>query len=983
MRCLVFVFLFFLSVKASGQQPAYLPDEAANKWADSVLNSLTNDERIAQLMIVRLSSIDLKTRQVTFYDEKVTALVNQYNIGGICLFQGGPAKQAGMLNALQKTAKTPILVSMDAEWGVGMRILDSVLPLPKQMMLGAIKDESIIYKYGQVVARQCKRMGIHVNYAPVVDINNNPNNPVINDRSFGEDKYKVARFGIQYMKGMQDMGVMACAKHFPGHGDVGVDSHYDLPVINKTKEQLDSLELYPFRQIFDAGIGSAMIAHLFIPAIDNRPNRATSLSKANVTDLLRHELNFQGLTFTDALEMQGVKKFFPNSESSVESLIAGNDMLCLPDSVPESIRKIKEAIDSNKLSWDDINIHCRKVLIAKYKYGLNKLTPVIIENIATDLNSEIQAMTKTIAENAITLLSKSNNDFFPLEIPVTDNSGNIAYLAVGINSDNTITKRMRNEYNAAVFYYDNNNKDVNAIKKLYDSIALSYKKIVIGIHNMSRSNALNFGLSTQAISLINELEQKTNAIIFIFGNAYSVKNFCNARNLVLCYEDNAVIQNAAADMLKGTIPYKGVLPVTVCENFKFGFGLTAKHSCIPYNNPNQAGINPMMVCRIDSIAEDAIARKAMPGCVVLVAKDGGIVFEKAYGNYANNSTDAVSIESVYDVASVTKICATTISVMKLYDEGKIDLSRKLVDYLPSVKGTNKEFLTIEKLLLHQAGLVPFIPFYKETLDSAGNPLNTLYRDEWNDSFSIRVAEKLFIRNDWKDTIFKRILESPVNNGGKYVYSDNDFIFLGMVIEKITGMPLDEYVKMKFYKPLSLGSTGFLPKKNIAKKRIVPTEDETIFRRQLLQGDVHDPGAAMLGGIAGHAGLFSNVYDVAVIMQMLLNGGTLNGKRYLHKETVDLFTGYQSKTSRRGYGFDKPEKDNATRPEPYPAKAASSKTFGHLGFTGTCAWADPDKNLVFVFLSNRVNPAVNDIFSKLNIRTKIYETIYQSLPKKYF
>ncbi len=217
-----------------------------------------------------------------------------------------------MLNALQKTAKTPILVSMDAEWGVGMRILDSVLPLPKQMMLGAIKDESIIYKYGQVVARQCKRMGIHVNYAPVVDINNNPNNPVINDRSFGEDKYKVARFGIQYMKGMQDMGVMACAKHFPGHGDVGVDSHYDLPVINKTKEQLDSLELYPFRQIFDAGIGSAMIAHLFIPAIDNRPNRATSLSKANVTDLLRHELNFQGLTFTDALEMQGVKKFFPN-----------------------------------------------------------------------------------------------------------------------------------------------------------------------------------------------------------------------------------------------------------------------------------------------------------------------------------------------------------------------------------------------------------------------------------------------------------------------------------------------------------------------------------------------------------------------------------------------------------------------------------------------------------------------------------------------
>jgi beta-N-acetylhexosaminidase len=342
-------------------------------------------------------------------------------------------------------------------------------------------------------------------------------------------------------------------------------------------------------------------------------------------------------------------------------------------------------------------------------------------------------------------------------------------------------------------------------------------------------------LSSQTISLVNELQQKTNAITFIFGNAYSVKNFCNARNLVLCYEDNAVIQNTAADLLKGIIPYKGELPVTVCENFKFGYGLTAKHSCIPYNNPNQAKINPQMVCRIDSIAADAIARKAMPGCVVLVAKDGGIVFEKAYGNYTYNSADAVSIESVYDVASVTKICATTISVMKLYDEGKIDLSRKLVDYLPSVKGTNKEFLTIEKLLLHQAGLVPFIPFYKETLDSAGNPLNTLYREERNDSFSIRVAEKLFIRNDWKDSIYKSILESPVNNGGKYVYSDNDFIFLGMVIEKITGMPLDEYVKRNFTNRFLLHQPGFYQKKISLKKESFQQKMKLFFAASFYRG----------------------------------------------------------------------------------------------------------------------------------------------------
>jgi len=377
--------------------------DAANQWADSVLNSLSKEQRIAQLMVVRLSSYNPTTKTPIYYDSLVASLVNKYNIGGICLFQGYPVKQAAMINELQGLAKTPILVCIDAEWGVGMRITDSVLSLPHQMMLGALQDSNIIYRYGKLVAEQCKRLGIHVNYAPVVDVNNNPNNPVINDRSFGEDKYKVASYGVQYMKGMQDAGVMACAKHFPGHGDVAVDSHLDLPIINKSLEQLDSLELIPFRTIFDAGVASVMVAHLYIPAIDSSANRATSLSKNNVTGLLRDKLNFQGLTFTDALEMQGVKKFFPDGAASVESLIAGNDMLCLPGDVELSINKIKEAIKDKQLSWADINEHCKKVLLAKYHYIGAKVEPVNPVNIAKELNNGIPAMKKLVAENSITV----------------------------------------------------------------------------------------------------------------------------------------------------------------------------------------------------------------------------------------------------------------------------------------------------------------------------------------------------------------------------------------------------------------------------------------------------------------------------------------------------------------------------------------------------------------------------------------------------
>ncbi|MFT3949254.1 MAG: glycoside hydrolase family 3 N-terminal domain-containing protein [Agriterribacter sp.] len=976
----IFLTLFALqSFSIFAQRSSSLPEQA---WVDSIFATLSENEKIAQLMVVRVSSIS--NGKVTFYGDEVKNAINTYNIGGICLFQGGPGRQANYLNEFQAIAKTPLLVCIDAENGLGMR-MDSVQSLPRQMMMGAVQDAQLIYQYGKWVGQQCKRMGIQVNYAPVVDINNNPANPVINDRSFGENKYKVAEYGIAYMKGMQDVGVMACAKHFPGHGDVAVDSHYDLPVINKTIEQLDSLELYPFREMFKAGVGSVMIAHLFIPAIDNTANRATSISYNNVTKLMREQMRYNGLTFTDALEMQGVKKFFPDGKASAESLIAGNDMLCLPGDIPASIEEIKKAIRKKELTWAQIDERVKKVLRAKYQYGLSNLQPVNTIKLADDLNAQTLQISKSIAENAITTL-KNDDNIIPLVVPQktkkTDKDYKIAYLGLGINTDNTFARRMRADYNADAFYF-NYKEDVTRIATIAALLKTRYDIIIVGLHNFNRYPANNFGISSPAVQLLNQVQADNKAITFVFGNPYAVKNMCEAKNLVACYQDDAITQTAAADILKGVITAKGKLPVTVCDNFPSGSGIETKS--LPFAQTTDIDSNQLRFAAIDSIAKVAITQRAAPGMEVMVVKSGRIVYHKAYGYYSYDSTEKVKPETLYDLASVTKICATTMSVMRLYDQGRLDLNKTLGYYIPSVRGTNKAGLKIDDILLHQAGLKAFIPFYRETIDTTtGVPFNGFYSKTQSLQYSVPVADSMYMRKDWGDTIYKRILQSEViPPGKKYIYSDNDFIFLGKIVEAISGMPLEEYVYKEFYRKLGLTTTGFHPLKHFDSGSIAPTENEQAFRRQLLRGYVHDPGAAMFGGVAGHAGLYSDAYDLAVLMQMVLNGGTYNGYYFFSPETIKLFTAYNSKISRRGLGFDKPEKDNETRKEPYPSKYASPQTFGHTGFTGTCVWVDPKYDLIYIFLSNRVNPegGSNGRLSKLNIRSDIQDAIYKGLELK--
>ncbi|RXK81914.1 glycoside hydrolase family 3 N-terminal domain-containing protein [Filimonas effusa] len=982
MKYLVLPLLVFSAIRGYSQQ-FLQASPAATRWVDSTFKTLSRSEKIAQLMVLRVSTRN-GPNSVAFYDDRIATEIKKYNIGALCLFQGNPVKQAEVVNRLQALAPVPLMVCIDGETGVGMRF-DSIVKFPDQLTLGAMQNPDLVYRVGKAIAGQCKLAGIQVNYAPVVDINNNPNNPVINFRSFGEDKYKVALFGTQITKGMQDGGIMACGKHFPGHGDVAVDSHLDLPVINKSRAQLDSLELYPFRRLISEGVGSMMVAHLYIPSIDNTPNRATSLSEKNVTGLLRNELQFKGITFTDAIEMQGVAKYFPSGEASVQSLIAGNDMLCLPSDVGGTIKKVKKAIRRGRLSKAALNEKVRKVLLAKYNLGLDTLKAIETNNITARLNAAVPALKKEVYENAITLLRNNNKSLLPLAT-----GKKTAFVGIGIEKANAFASRLQQVYQADCFFLGYK-ADAAAATAILEKVKVGYDAVIVGVHQYTKYPANNFGISAVAAGLLQQLQMQEHTIHFVFGNPYAIRNNCSAGNLVACYEDDSLMHETATALLRGTLPARGTLPVTVCEGLSYGAGIIGSGEAVAATGSGPAAgnattglpsvIDVRTLNKIDAVAAEAIAKGATPGCVVLVAKDGKVVFNKAYGHMNYDGAEPVTTATVYDLASVTKISATTVSIMKLYEEGKIDLKKKLGDYLSWTRGSDKAGLTLEDVLLHQAGLVSWIPFYRETIDTAtGKPKPGFYTSRADASHSVEVADHMYMRNSWRDTLYQRILQSKLGTPGKYVYSDNDFIFLGKIVEQVSGLPLDEYARIHFYEPLQMATTTFKPLEHMNIAAIAPTEKEKYFRLQLLRGHVHDPGAAMFGGVAGHAGLFSNAGDLAKLYLMLLNGGELNGKRLLKKETIGLFTAYHSDSSRRGLGFDKPEKDNASRKEPYPTLSASPSTFGHTGFTGTCVWADPQEHLLYIFLSNRVCPegGSNGKLGQLNVRPAIHEIIYSAL-----
>jgi beta-N-acetylhexosaminidase len=1001
-KILFFIFTIFL---VSGQVSIAQKDNKVKdistpgtKWVDSVYSSLSLDQKIGQLFMVAAYSGGEKYNRTAI--EKLIA--NNY-IGGLIFMQGTPEAQAEQTNAFQASSKVPLMIAMDAEWGLGMR-LKTVDDFPRQIMLGAMRDSSLVYKMGQAIAKQCRRLGVHVNFAPVLDINNNPNNPVINFRSFGENKYNVVKYATQYMRGMQDNGVMACAKHFPGHGNTAVDSHKDLPSIDGTATELENTELYPFRELINKGIMSIMIAHLQVPALDNTPNLPTTLSKKVVTDLLKTKYNYKGLVFTDALNMKGVTKYYKPGEVDRNAFVAGNDVLLFSEDVPTGVAKIKEALKNKIITEARIEESVKKILLAKYIFGLNKVQKIDVTNITNDLNAVTSSIRTQVAKEAITLL----NDQYNLIDKVSKNPSNkVAYVSIGTKDKPAMAAAMAAR--GVTEYYNLDDANSSVINKLK-----SYNAVIIGVQGIALYPGTNFGISAQDVNTINNLQANNNTILVLFGNPYSAKYFCNGKCVMIAYDDKTETQNVAADICTGNLRPRGKLPVTVCPNFKQGNGIVSiknelgepnnlnpfseteiytikkKDSTqlnlnnqgynLPVNltccvNPSVIGADNSKLDKIDVLIENAIAKGAFPGARILIAKDGKVFYNKSFGTTSYDHARKVDDLTLYDIASVTKVAATTLCLMKLYDQGKLDLNKTLGDYLPVTLNTDKSSMQIKDIMMHQAGLKSWIPFYKETVDSNKLPLKEIYNNTLKDPYTIKVANNLYMNKHWTDTMWQRIFASPVG-ARTYEYSDLDFIFLQKVIEKITGTTFEKYVDAMFYKPLGLNNIGFNPlNKKRALGNIAPTEVDDYFRWQTVQGTVHDMAAAMFGGVSGHAGVFSTADDLSVIMQMLLNNGMYNGKRFFSKTTVDLFTDYHS-NSRRGYGWDKPERTSKSNP---CADNCSFETFGHQGFTGTCVWADPKYNLQFIFLSNRTYPLQsNKLINSMNIRSRAQELAYEAL-----
>jgi beta-glucosidase-like glycosyl hydrolase/CubicO group peptidase (beta-lactamase class C family) len=954
---------------ASGH--VFIPDSG---WVDSVFNSLTPDQRIAQLFIIRASS----DKDSIYYDSLLNS-IRKWNPGGVCFFKGGVKRQAILTNAIQKTSQTPLLIAIDAEYGLGMRI-DSTFSYPRALTLGALPDDSLIEEVGTLIGKDCKRMGIHIDFAPDVDINNNPDNPVIGFRSFGEDKKIVAHRSVLFIKGLQSAGILTTAKHFPGHGDTDKDSHLTLPVLNQSKERLASVELLPFREVIQNGVDGIMVGHLYIPALDTSKNTPATLSKQIVTGLLKDSMGFKGFVITDALDMKGATKYSKPGEIEVKALLAGNDILLLPKNLETAVNAIKRARDSALITQTLIDQKCRTVLDLKYKEGLDHVLPVSLTHLQEDLNPlKAELLSRSIFRKAITLI-KNENQLIPVNFLERKK---IAVIFIGDTNLQPFQERILQYAPAKTI-----SLPVNFPDSRIDSLLAELKTndlIIIGLHCNQGLISKQYGIQDCSFRLIDTLSKLKKVILDVFGSPYSLSFLKTAGNLeavISSYQDCQESQLLSAELIFGAINAQGHLPVTASSSFPINTGISTSVTRVEYVLPEEIGIPSEKLNSIDSIALAGINNKAYPGCQVVFTLNGKIFYDKSFGHPQYNDTVNITNTDIYDLASLTKVAATTLAIMKLYEEKKLSLDEKLGTYLPELKGSDKQGLIIRDVMAHQAGLQAWIPFYIKTLHN-GEPNSSIYQHQASENYPLRVAKDLYIRKDYPDSVYQAIINSPLRPVRDYKYSDMGFYLLRRIIENLTEKSFDEYLSETFYKPLGLSTIGFLPLLRFPPERIMPTENDTVFRKQLIRGDVHDPGAAMLGGVSGHAGLFSDATDLAILLQLFLNNGEYGGKQYFLPSTIREFTRVQfpANGNRRALGFDRPVvKYIADGP---CCKSASQQSFGHSGFTGTYIWADPENHLSFIFLSNRVYPdASNEKIVEMNIRTKIHQAMYDILKSAY-
>lgn len=976
--CIAFLFPLFATAQVTTNLYANAGQQEVSRWVDSVYARMTLDEKVGQLFmpIVEPNSE---------WKSTIAGYIRQEKIGGLLFSKGTLTQQADLTNYAQGLSPVPLLIALDGEWGLSMRLTDAP-KYPRNLVIGAIQDEEIVRLYGQEVARQCREMGIHVNFSPSLDVNSNPNNPVIGTRSYGENPVNVAKNGIAYAKGLEENGVMSVAKHFPGHGDTSEDSHKTLPIIAHRRERLEQVELFPFREYIHAGLSGMMTGHLNIPALATKGMPA-SLSPEVGVQLLKDEMGFTGLSFTDAMAMKGVSN---QPDASVKALLAGNDIILGVINQGKEFISVRKAVEEGIIPASLLEEKVRKILTYKFILGANKVAPIQTATVHSRVNAPSAGwVQRKIYNGAVTLL-KNEEELIPLKKLDTTK---IAAVSIGSGKNGTFHKYLKKYAPVATFGVQSA-AALSEIKGLKE-----YDLLIVSIH----SGHIADNAALQQLSK----DQKT--ILVFFTSPHRMEHFRtsagNAAAMIIAYDPTDFAQMSAAQGIFGGIGMSGRLPISIGE-MKEGLGFDTHKIRLGYSMPEEVGLESERFDEMERIAMEGIRQSAYPGCQILVVKDREVIYERAFGKLDYHDGAQVTDETVYDLASVTKTAATLPAVMKLYDEKKIRLQDPLGKFVAETKGSNKADLTIRSLLLHETGIAAFIPYYTSAIDENSYSgllfgrqsavYHVRYAGAWGRTdykflpdlissresaeFYLPVARDLFANNKMHDKLLKEIIDTPLNRKGSYRYSCLNFMLLKEAVESVSGTDLHSYMKQNFYQRLGVSTTAFQPLKQMPIEVIAPTEDDPFFRKQLVRGYVHDEGAALFGGISGNAGLFSNANDLAKLFQMWLNGGEYGGERYLSEETVKLFTKTKSSISRRGLGFDKPEPTNNRLSPASPGTPIEA--YGHTGFTGTGFWIDPVNNMIYIFLSNRVNPSRSpNRLSTLSTRERFQEELYRALKTK--
>lgn len=935
-------------------------DKDEDQWVAAELAKLSTEERIAQSFMVACWSNKGKAHL-----DEIEGLVRTQKIGGIIFFQGEMENFREAVQQMQGAAQIPLLVGMDAEWGVAMR-LSGEPRFPYQQTIGAANDLKLTERIGYQMGVECDQLGIHMNFAPDADVNLNPQNPVIGFRAFGANPQLVAKHTAAMVKGIESTGVISCVKHFPGHGDTDKDSHKELPTVSHSVSEFEAKDFLPFKSGIEAGTRSVMVAHLNVPSLDPS-GTPSSLSKTVIQTYLRKKLGFKGLVISDALNMKAVSEKYGKSEVVAKAYIAGCDILLFPENVGDAIKLIKSKIEAGELSKEEMNERCKNVLRAKYQAIVHK--PMVKRK---DPAPERKLIINQTYEKALLCLKNEDGQ---LPIDLLDKE----IVRIGIGTHTSAFRDRLNDYSKVTHYkYFTPDEAARRLKEVKLNPDAIY---ILDFHSDAQRARNNYGFGSWK-QVLDLLPANAKATVILFGNPLVLQNeseFPNSVKAVLCaYENTAAAQERAAQAIMGAFDVDGKLAMDLNAQWKQGEGIRIKHNGrLKYSQPEELGLNPAKLKEVDEIVEKAIEAKVFPGCQIVVAIDGKIVIQKSYGTTIYENGDSITNDHIYDIASITKIAASTTALMRLKTLGKFDTDMALNELVPEyVKGTPYSDLKAIDLLTHQAGLTPWIAFYKRTMEN-GKLDSEIYSEKDNGVYKRAVADNIWIRDDYWKTMLKIIVETPLTGKKSYEYSDLSYYFFNKFIEKTSGMGQNEFVEKEIYKPLGLQTMTYLPLEKFSKKRIVPTEFDKEFRKQLIQGYVHDPGAAMMGGVAGHAGLFSNATDLAALMQFLLNKGQIGDQSIIKKEIVEQFTACQfCPGNRRGIGFDKPTVSLKNGPT---CDLVSPSTFGHSGFTGTITWADPENKVNFVFLSNRVYPdADNWKITKMSVRTEIQRVIYEAL-----